>query len=63
MRVSTLIGLAASIASQTVSAACSGPLKIDDFSRYSQNQNSLNEWTSGMFDAGVPDLQLLIRCR
>lgn len=48
MRVSTLIGLAAGLASQVVSAACSSALKIDDFSRYSQNQNSLNEWTSGM---------------
>ena len=47
MRVSTLIGLAAGLASEVVSAACSSALKIDDFSKYSQNQNSLNEWTSG----------------
>ncbi|KAF1833385.1 glycosyl hydrolase [Decorospora gaudefroyi] len=46
MRFSTLIGLAAGLASQAVNAACSAPLKIDDFSRFSSNQNSLNEWTS-----------------
>ncbi|KAJ4376309.1 hypothetical protein N0V83_001592 [Neocucurbitaria cava] len=46
MRVSTLIGLAAGLASEVVSAACSAPLKIDDFSKYSQNTNSLGEWTS-----------------
>ena len=46
MRVSTLIGLAAGLTSQMVYAACSAPLKIDDFSKYSSNQNSLGEWTS-----------------
>ncbi|KAF2748604.1 carbohydrate esterase family 4 protein [Sporormia fimetaria CBS 119925] len=40
-----LIGLAAGLVSG-VSAACSGPLKIDDFSRWSSNTNSLNSWTS-----------------
>jgi hypothetical protein len=47
MRITTLIGLVAGLASQTVNAACSAPLKIDDFSKQSSNQNSLGEWTSG----------------
>jgi len=46
MRITTLIGLVAGLASQTVNAACSAPLKIDDFSKQSSNQNSLGEWTS-----------------
>ncbi|KAF2851598.1 carbohydrate esterase family 4 protein [Plenodomus tracheiphilus IPT5] len=46
MRISTLIGLVAGLATQTIDAACSGPLKIDDFSKYSSNLNSLGEWTS-----------------
>ncbi|KAF2475117.1 glycosyl hydrolase [Lindgomyces ingoldianus] len=45
MRTFTLIGLAAGLAS-TVSAACSAALKIDDFSKWSSNTNSLGEWTS-----------------
>ncbi|KAF2262955.1 hypothetical protein CC78DRAFT_618050 [Lojkania enalia] len=45
MRPYTLIGLAAGFASG-VSAACSSALKIDDFSKWSSNTNSLNEWTS-----------------
>lgn len=47
MRVNALIGLAAGLATQAVNAACSAPLKIDDFSKYSSNQNSLGAWTSG----------------
>ncbi|CAN9228835.1 unnamed protein product [Alternaria alternata] len=46
MRITTLIGLVAGLASQAVNAACSAPLKIDDFSKQSSNQNSLGEWTS-----------------
>ncbi|KAI8943063.1 hypothetical protein NX059_001099 [Plenodomus lindquistii] len=46
MRISSLIGLVAALATQAVDAACSGPLKIDDFSKYSSNSNSLGEWTS-----------------
>jgi hypothetical protein len=46
MHTSTLIGLAAILA-RGAFAACSGPLKIDDFSRWSSNTNSLNSWTSG----------------
>jgi len=48
MHITTLIGLAAGLASQAVNAACSAPLTIDDFSKYSSNQNSLGAWTSGM---------------
>ncbi|KAF2014832.1 carbohydrate esterase family 4 protein [Aaosphaeria arxii CBS 175.79] len=40
-----LIGLAAGLAGG-VSAACSSALKIDDFSKWSSNTNSLNSWTS-----------------
>ncbi len=47
MHSTFLVGLAASFASQAY-AACSGPLKIDDFSKYSANTNSLGSWTSGM---------------
>lgn len=46
MLISTLIGLVAGLAPALVDAACSGPLKIDDFSKYASNQNSLNSWTS-----------------
>ncbi|KAH9866012.1 hypothetical protein J1614_008576 [Plenodomus biglobosus] len=46
MLISTLIGLVAGLAVQAVDAACSGPLKIDDFSKYASNQNSLGSWTS-----------------
>ncbi|KAH7132184.1 glycosyl hydrolase [Dendryphion nanum] len=45
MRTTTLIGLAAAFASG-VSAACSSALKIDDFSSWSSNTNSLGSWTS-----------------
>jgi hypothetical protein len=48
MRTSTLIGLAAAFASGA-SAACSAALKIDDFSKWSSNTNSLNSWTSGLY--------------
>jgi hypothetical protein len=47
MRTSLLIGLAATFAGQAY-AACSSALKIDDFSKWSSNQNSLGQWTSGM---------------
>jgi hypothetical protein len=47
MRTSILIGLAATFASQAY-AACSSALKIDDFSKWSTNTNSLGQWTSGM---------------
>lgn len=51
MRTFTLIGLAAGFVSG-VSAACSSALKIDDFSKWSSNTNSLGQWTSGkMFGA------------
>ncbi|KAL1799406.1 hypothetical protein ACET3X_003443 [Alternaria dauci] len=46
MRVTTLIGLVAGLASQTVNAACSAPLKIDDFSKRASSLNSLGSWTS-----------------
>lgn len=46
MRVTTLMGLAAGLASQAVDAACSANLQIDNFSKFSSNQNSLNSWTS-----------------
>ncbi|KAF3046949.1 hypothetical protein E8E12_009127 [Didymella heteroderae] len=45
MRSSILIGLAAGFASQAY-AACSSALKIDDFSKWSSNTNSLGQWTS-----------------
>ncbi|KAJ4305927.1 hypothetical protein N0V90_001460 [Kalmusia sp. IMI 367209] len=45
MRSFTLIGLAAAFATEA-SAACSSALKIDDFSKYSSNTNSLGQWTS-----------------
>ncbi|KAJ4987674.1 polysaccharide deacetylase [Stagonosporopsis vannaccii] len=45
MRSSLLIGLAAGFASQAY-AACSSALKIDDFSKYSTNTNTLGSWTS-----------------
>jgi len=45
MRVYSVIGLAAAFASGA-SAACSAALKIDDFSKWSSNTNSLNSWTS-----------------
>ncbi|KAF2686744.1 carbohydrate esterase family 4 protein [Lentithecium fluviatile CBS 122367] len=45
MRNITLIGLVAAFAS-SASAACSSALKIDDFSKWSSNTNSLNSWTS-----------------
>lgn len=47
MYLTTLIGLAAGLATHAVNAACSGPLQIDDFSKWSSNQNSLGTWTSG----------------
>jgi len=47
MYTSTLIGLVAAFAAQAF-AACSGPTKIDDFSKWSTKTNSLGEWTSGM---------------
>lgn len=46
MRTSILIGFAAGFASQAY-AACSSALKIDDFSNYSSNLNTLGSWTSG----------------
>lgn len=45
MRTSILISLAAGFASQAY-AACNSALKIDDFSKYSSNTNSLGQWTS-----------------
>ncbi|KAJ4366732.1 hypothetical protein N0V95_000061 [Ascochyta clinopodiicola] len=45
MRSSILIGLAAGFASQAY-AACSSALKIDDFSKWSSNTNSLGQWVS-----------------
>jgi hypothetical protein len=27
--------------------ACQGPVKVDDFSKWSSNTNNLGEWTSG----------------
>jgi hypothetical protein len=37
----------AGVLTRGVQAACSAALKIDDFSRWSSNTNSLNSWTSG----------------
>ncbi|KAF2023372.1 glycoside hydrolase/deacetylase [Setomelanomma holmii] len=45
MRASILIGLTAAFAN-TVYAACSSALKIDDFAKWSSKTNSLGEWTS-----------------
>jgi hypothetical protein len=50
MRNYALIGLVAAFASGA-SAACNSALKIDDFSKWSSNTNSLGSWTSGMFMA------------
>lgn len=47
MRSSVVVAFAAGFASQAY-AACSSALKIDDFSKYSSNTNSLDSWTSGM---------------
>lgn len=47
MRTFTLIGLTAAFSSQVL-AACTQKLKIDDFSKWSSNTNSLGEYTSGM---------------
>jgi peptidoglycan/xylan/chitin deacetylase (PgdA/CDA1 family) len=49
MRTSTLIGLAAAFSTH-VYAACQGATKVDDFSKWSSNTNSLGQWTSGMTD-------------
>jgi len=46
MHLTTLIGLAAGLATQAVNAACSAPLTIDDFSKYSSSNNNLGSWTS-----------------
>ncbi|KAH7042039.1 glycosyl hydrolase [Macrophomina phaseolina] len=48
MRVTELLGWAASLfaGAKEVQAACSGPLVIDNFSKWSSNSNSLNSWTS-----------------
>jgi hypothetical protein len=56
MRVSTVIGLMAGLANQAVNAACSAPLSIDNFSKWSSNQNSLGQWTSGEsgYMRGIP---------
>lgn len=43
---------------KAVFAACSGPLVIDDFSKWSSNSNSLNDWVSGTLK--VYHLMLLI---
>jgi len=40
--------LALFVGTKTAWAACSGPLVIDEFSKWSSNLNSLNEWVSGM---------------
>lgn len=45
MRSSVVVAFAAGFASQAY-AACSSALKIDDFSKYSSNTNSLDSWTS-----------------
>ncbi|OSS51768.1 hypothetical protein B5807_03196 [Epicoccum nigrum] len=45
MRSSAVVAFAAGFASQAY-AACSSALKIDDFSKYSSNTNSLDSWTS-----------------
>ncbi|KAF2278573.1 glycosyl hydrolase [Westerdykella ornata] len=41
----TFLGLAAALVSGA-SAACTASLKVDDFSKWSSNTNSLNSWTS-----------------
>jgi outer membrane murein-binding lipoprotein Lpp len=48
MRTTTLIGFAAAFATQAF-AACSSALKVDDFSKWSSNTNSLNEYSSGLY--------------
>jgi hypothetical protein len=48
MRTTTLIGFAAAFATQAF-AACSSALKVDDFSKWSSNTNSLNEYTGGTY--------------
>lgn len=49
MRVTEILAWAASLlaGAREVQAACSGPLVIDNFSKWSSNSNSLNSWTSG----------------
>ncbi|EUC51036.1 carbohydrate esterase family 4 protein [Bipolaris oryzae ATCC 44560] len=54
MHLTTLIGLAAGLATHAVNAACSGPLSIDDFSKWSSKQNSLGTWTSD--DSSMPSI-------
>ncbi|KAF1939399.1 glycoside hydrolase/deacetylase [Clathrospora elynae] len=54
MLFNTILGLVASLAAHAVNAACNAPLKIDDFSKFASNQNSLNEWTSD--DASMSSL-------
>ncbi|GME28763.1 Polysaccharide deacetylase [Neofusicoccum parvum] len=48
MRVTDILGFAASLVAGAaeVQAACSGPLVVDNFSKWSSNQNSLNSWVS-----------------
>ncbi|KAF2201015.1 glycosyl hydrolase [Delitschia confertaspora ATCC 74209] len=46
MRYSILISLVGGILSRGVEAACNAALKIDDFSKWSSNTNSLNSWVS-----------------
>lgn len=46
MRVTTLIGLVAGLASQAVDAACPTALQIDNFAQWGSNKNSLGQWTS-----------------
>jgi len=36
------------VLSTQVFAACQSAQKVDDFSKWSTNTNSLDEWTSGM---------------
>lgn len=45
MRSYNLIGLTAAFASQAY-AACTASTKVDDFSKWSSNTNSLGQWTS-----------------
>jgi len=62
MRISTLIDFVAAFSTQ-VFAACQAPTKVDDFSKWSSNTNSLGEWTSGKEHKTKSDLLKLIISR
>jgi hypothetical protein len=56
MHISNIIGLAANLLSGVSAAACSSPMTIDNFSKWSTNTNSLGEYTSGK------DIEISLPC-